>query len=72
MFHLPITHVLLCKYLQAAEHTARNFAAMSRSVEVDLRISNPAHTLQRIRAMESPPQHAKATAAENPSNSLLV
>lgn len=56
----------------AAEHTARNFAAMSRSVEVDLRISNPAHTLQRIRAMESPPQHAKATAAENPSNSLLI
>ncbi|XP_046459353.1 mitochondrial coenzyme A transporter SLC25A42-like isoform X1 [Daphnia pulex] len=57
----------------AAEHTARNFAAMSRSMEVDLRISNPAHTLQRIRAMESSSQHTKSnTTTENTPNPLLI
>lgn len=42
-------------------------------MEVDLRIGNPAHTLQRIRAMESPPAHTNvATTAENTPNPLLV
>lgn len=41
-------------------------------MEVDLRIGNPAHTLQRIRAMESPPAHAKTLSTENAANPLLV
>ena len=41
-------------------------------MEVDLRIGNPAHTLQRIRAMESPPAHTKSTPTEKPPNSLVV
>lgn len=72
-FNDPSTHVFVYFNFQAAEHTARNFAAMSRSMEVDLRISNPAHTLQRIRAMESPsPAHVKASTTENTPNPLLV
>lgn len=56
-------------YLQAAEHTARNLAAMSRSMEVDLRIGNPAHTLQRIRVMESPTVSNEKTSLEGNTSS---
>ncbi len=39
---------------------------MSRSMEVDLRLTQyPAHSLQRIRAMESPVKPIIVTAPEN-------
>lgn len=66
-----MVHGFFC--LQAAEHSAQNLAAMSRPMEVDLRFASPAHTIHRIRGMESPSNHNAKTASTDPTpNPLLV
>lgn len=58
---------------QATEHSAQNLAAMNQPMEVDLRFARPAHTIHRIRGMESQNNHHAKMAHTDPTpNPLLV
>ena len=41
-------------------------------MEVDLRFTNPAHSIQRIRGMESQNNHSKTANTDHTPNPLLV